>query len=421
MSDAQFKELLTTAKTLKDNKQDVEAISALEKLIATDGQSNEIIKIKEGAIKSLAELYAKQGKTQQLSSLLVNLRPFFNVITKAKTAKVVRSVIDSLSTVHNAEKEQIALLNESIAWTKQEKRSFLRQRLESRLAACYFKTRDYSASLNLITKLLREVKKLDDKPLLVEIFLLESYVHHAVGHLPKSRAALTTARTAANAIYCSPSLQADLDIQSGTLHAEERDYKTGYSYFYEAFENYTAANSPKAVLCLKYMLLCKIMTNSPEDVSSLINGKLALRYASVELEAMRAIAEAHTKRSLRLFQDTIHKYKSEVDGDPIIHRHLNELYDNLLELNLNKIIEPFSCVEIAHIAGLIELSVPVVEKKLSQMILDKKLAGILDQGNGCLIVFDEQARDEIYPTSLDTVEHLGKVVDSLYSKASKLS
>jgi hypothetical protein len=27
----------------------------------SDGQSNEIIKIKEGAIKSLAELYAKQG------------------------------------------------------------------------------------------------------------------------------------------------------------------------------------------------------------------------------------------------------------------------------------------------------------------------------------------------------------------------
>jgi 26S proteasome regulatory subunit N6 len=141
--------------------------------------------------------------------------------------------------------------------------------------------------------------------------------------------------------------------------------------------------------------VCLVLTNlsQPEDVSGLINGKLALRYASIELEAMRAIAEAHTKRSLRLFQDTIQKYKSEVDGDPIIHRHLNELYDNLLELNLNKIIEPFSCVEIAHVAGLIELSVPVVEKKLSQMILDKKLAGILDQGNGCLIVFDDQTRD----------------------------
>jgi len=156
--------------------------------------------------------------------------------------------------------ERVELCNEVIQWAKEDKRTFLRQSLEARLIALYYENKLYDESLKLISSLLKELKKLDDKGLLVEVQLLESKTYHALSNLPKARAALTSARTTANAIYCPPKMQAALDLQSGILHAaDERDFKTAFSYFYEAFEGYDSIDSPKAVTALKYMLLSKIM------------------------------------------------------------------------------------------------------------------------------------------------------------------
>lgn len=68
-------------------------------------------------------------------------------------------------------------------------------------------------------------------------------------------------------------------------------------------------------------------------------------------------------------------YKTELMDDPFVRSHLDALYDNLLDQNLLRIIEPFSKVQIDHVAQLIKLPKDTVERKLSQMILDKKLSG----------------------------------------------
>ena len=68
-----------------------------------------------------------------------------------------------------------------------------------------------------------------------------------------------------------------------------------------------------------------------------------------------------------LLQVTLEQYKEQLRGDPVVNSHLSILYDTLLRQNLCRLIEPFSRVEISHIAKLIELDPAVVEKKLSQV------------------------------------------------------
>nr|MBE5727060.1 regulatory particle non-ATPase 6 [Cucujiformia] len=221
---------------------------------------------------------------------------------------------------------------ECIEWAKDERRTFLRQSLEARLVALYFDTGMFSEALTLGSILLKELKKLDDKNLLVEVQLLESKTYHALSNLPKARAALTSARTTANSIYCPPKMQAALDLQSGILHAaDEKDFKTAYSYFYEAFEGFDSVESPKALVALKYMLLSKIMLNSPEEVQQIVSGKLAIKYAGKDIDAMKAVASASHKRSLADFQLAVKEFKHELEDDVIVRAHLGTLYDNMLE------------------------------------------------------------------------------------------
>jgi len=66
------------------------------------------------------------------------------------------------------------------------------------------------------------------------------------------------------------------------------------------------------------------------------------------------------------------------------------------------------------------LPVDFVEKKLAQMILDRKFVGILDQGAGHIITFDEPKKDALLPAALKTISSIGKVVDSLFVKSSKI-
>ena len=52
---------------------------------------------------------------------------------------------------------------------------------------------------------------------------------------------------------------------SGILMCEDKDYKTAYSYFYEALENYNSVEHPFSLKALKYMIITKVMVNENNE------------------------------------------------------------------------------------------------------------------------------------------------------------
>lgn len=421
--------LIEEAREAVNNKQYDVAETKYQKFLEDSRQepstSAKVLQLQENAILELGKIYKILLQPQKLSQLLTDSRQLLGNFAKSKTAKIVRTLIEYFDNLTDALDVQIDATRKSIDWAVESKLSFLRQNLQLKLSDLLYQKHQYHEALKYINELLREYKKLDDKSSLVEVQLLESKIYHALRNIAKSKAALTSARTSANSIYCPTLLQAELDCQSGILNMEDKDYKTAFSYFYESFEGFNSQqldeNSKTAVKVLKYMLLSKIMLNLIDDVNNILKNKNVVQYQSKDIDAMKSIAVAYSNRSLKEFESSLIQYSAELKSDEIIKNHFNSLYDQLLQVNLLKIIESYECVELEHIAKVIGLNVKQVEGKLSQMILDKVFYGVLDQGNGWLVIYDEPKKDAAYEASLDLVKNLSGVVDLLYEKATALN
>ena len=389
--------------------------------MSMDRVDDAAMKIKEAAIYKLARVFTESKQFSEVVKLLKDNNDFFGGIPKARTAKIVRSIIDIVATIPDSLDIQITLCKEVVEWCKLEKRTFLRQRIEAKLAAFLLRQKDINGALSLVNGLLTELKKLDDKQMLTETHLTEARIYLALENIPKSKAALTSSRSAATAIYVVPILQAEMDELSGMLQVEEEDYTTSYSYFLEAFEAFDQADvKESAVRCLTYMCLSKILGGNAVDVPNIVTGKHGLKYGGIHLECMSALAKAAKSRSLELFQEVVQKFNTVLTTDDLIARRIDILYNSMLESNLVKIIAPFSRIEISHIAHLIKLPGAEVEKKLAHMILDHKFSGILDQGQGTLIVYDSPQEDPNFNRGLDIINNMGNVVDVLQGRGQRL-
>ena len=189
---------------------------------------------KEVAFTRLATIMAERGDSAGLAALIEAVKGLVAVVSKSKGGKLFRHVIDRFLSLDQPASVKVDVCKRCIEWTlvrscglrrrvsgagahprQAENRRFLRQALQIKLAALHLENREYESVLAVAQPVVKELKRLDDKMQLVEVQLVESKAYYALSNYPRSRAALVSARTTANGIYCPPKVQAALDLQSG--------------------------------------------------------------------------------------------------------------------------------------------------------------------------------------------------------------
>ena len=70
---------------------------------------------------------------QGLAEVITLSRAFMSSTAKAKTAKLIRTLLDYFNSIPDSKQTQINVLVDNIDWAKREKRIFLKHSLETRL------------------------------------------------------------------------------------------------------------------------------------------------------------------------------------------------------------------------------------------------------------------------------------------------
>ncbi|CAD5227007.1 unnamed protein product [Bursaphelenchus xylophilus] len=399
-------------------------VEELKKLFSIPIKANDEVQVKarEDAVLAVGKKLSGEKNTEELKNLILSTRPFLAVLGKAKAGKLVRTLVDYSLVIDEDAQIKVDLCKECVEWAKEQKRVYLRQTLEARLVRLYNDIGRYTDANSLALTLIKELKKIDDKDVLVEVQIEESKSLFCLGNLSRAKSALVGAKTTANAMYMNPKTQSELDLQSGILHAaEDHDFKTAFSYFYEAFENADQAEDKvMGTKALKYMCLSKIMLNEPEAIDKILTGKQAIKYFGSELEAMREVGKAFYSRVLKTFLAAFETYKKELMEDRVVKSHFSTLSESMIERELCRLIEPYKVVELKFIADKIGLPQVRVEKKLALMLLDKVFYGCLDQSYGVIYVHEHPGKEEGYKNAVDIIHVLSDTVNATYLMAHKL-
>ncbi|KAF2896941.1 hypothetical protein ILUMI_09235 [Ignelater luminosus] len=174
----------------------------------------------------------------------------------------------------------------------------------------------------------------------------------------------------------------------GKMYLQEQQYEKACQDFYAAFKNYYISANSRKIICLKYVLLTNMLTNSEINP---FDSPEARPYEDLpELVALKNLFLAYNANDIRLFDKILQQNRENIMNDSFIKEHIEELWDNIKVRMAVRLAKSYTKIRIPYVATELNVTSEEAEHILVKCILNGMILGKIDQVNQILIIFQQQ-------------------------------
>ena len=173
----------------------------------------------------------------------------------------------------------------------------------------------------------------------------------------------------------------------------EKKWHDALNEMFESFKNYQEIGNTRAKTVLKYVILASILSASEIDYANTREAKVYTD--DPQIQAIVLLRKAYEKNDINTIQQILSNKNSQILDDPFINQYLDDLLRNIRLNVLIARVKPYKSVSIEYLSQQLNVSKEDICGLLSELILEGKIKGEIDQLNGFLEMSQDSKKEGV--------------------------
>ena len=185
-----------------------------------------------------------------------------------------------------------------------------------------------------------------------------------------------------NSVINDARVTAIIKETGGKIYMGEKKWAQALEEMFESFKNYQEIGNTRAKTVLKYVILASILSGSEINYATTREAKVY--HEDPQIQAIVNLRSAYEKNDINTIQQILNSKDTQILDDPFISQYLDDLLRNIRLNVLIARVKPYKSVSIEYLSQQLNVTKEDICGLLSELILEEKIKGEIDQLNGFL-------------------------------------